>query len=160
MVFRPWSKDHLLSFELNFIQKQVRINGKDHPVTSYIPHFGPGTYVLDYSYIFQKLPLNGPTFSSFCNLPTSKQTTSQRKTNAHGPSLHIRFLSKCHYLYGIYHHFFTFWSKPTFLNYCHILIILCISDSNMGTPRLLLFQNRTLISKLEPYPKDLLSEQN
>ena len=49
--------------------------------------------------------------------------------------------------------FFTFWSKPTFLNYCHILIILCISDSNIGGPILLLFQNRTLISKLEPYPR-------
>ena len=47
--------------------------------------------------------------------------------------------------------------KPTFLNYCHILIILCISDSKMGDPRLLLllFQNRTLISKLEPYPKGI-----
>ena len=44
---------------------------------------------------------------------------------------------------------FPFWGeKPTFLNYCHILIILCISDSKMGDPILLLFQNRTLISKL------------
>ena len=41
--------------------------------------------------------------------------------------------------------------KTTFLNYCDILIILCISDSKMGDPillLLLLFQNRTLISKL------------
>ena len=45
--------------------------------------------------------------------------------------------------------------KTTFLNYCHLLIILCISDSNMGNPRLLLFQNRTPISKFEPYPKGI-----
>ena len=43
----------------------------------------------------------------------------------------------------------------TFLNYCQILIILCISDSNIGDPISLLFQNRTLISKLEPYPKGI-----
>ena len=46
-------------------------------------------------------------------------------------------------------------SKPTCLNYCHILIVLCISDSNIGDPIFLLFKNRTLISKLEPYPKNL-----
>ena len=40
--------------------------------------------------------------------------------------------------YNIYNHFITFWSKPTFLNYCHILIVLCISDSNIGDPILLL----------------------
>ena len=45
--------------------------------------------------------------------------------------------------------------KPTFLNYCQILIILCISDSKTGDPRLLLFQTRTLTSKLEPYPKGI-----
>ena len=43
-----------------------------------------------------------------------------------------------------------FWAKPTFFNYCLILIVLCISDSNMGDPKLLLFQNRILISKQEP----------
>ena len=49
---------------------------------------------------------------------------------------------------SMYYHFFTVWSKPTFFNYCHILIVLCISDSNMGdTHLLLLFQNRTLTSK-------------
>ena len=49
--------------------------------------------------------------------------------------------------------FSTFWAKPTFFNYCLILIVLCISDSNVGDPALLLlllFQNRTLISKQEP----------
>ena len=44
--------------------------------------------------------------------------------------------------------FSLFSEKTTFLIYCHILIILCISDSKLGYPRLLLFQNRTLISKL------------
>ena len=48
-------------------------------------------------------PKNGPTFSSFSNLPTCKNTTPQRKKDAHGPSLHIMFLSKCHFGYGIYH---------------------------------------------------------
>ena len=51
---------------------------------------------------------------------------------------------------GIYNHVVIFSEKPTFLNYCHILIILCISDSKIGDPILSLFQNRTLISKLEP----------
>ena len=52
--------------------------------------------------------------------------------------------------------FHVFLQKNTFLNYCHILIVLCISDSKMRDPKLLLlllllllFQNRTLISKLE-----------
>ena len=127
-------------------QKSVRIPGKDHPVTSYFPHFGFGTNFGAYFYIFKNWTQNGPTFSSFSNLPTCKKTMPQRKKDAHGPSLHIRFLSKCHFWYGIYHHVFTFWSKPTFFNYCHILTVLCISDSNMGDPRLLLFQNRIVIS--------------
>ena len=125
---------------------------RSHPTSPFYP---PRTNLLDYSYIFKMWTQNGPTFSSFPNLPTSKKTTSQRKKDAHGPSLHIRFLSKCHFWYCIYHHVLTFWSKPTFLNYCHILIILCISDSNIGDPILLLFQSRTLIPKLEPYPKGI-----
>ena len=45
----------------------------------------------------------------------------------------------------IFHTVFTiifsiFWAKPTFFNYCLISIVLCISDSNMGDPKLLLFQ--------------------
>ena len=56
-------------------------------------------------------------------------------------------------IFTIIFHFFL--KKPTFLNDCHILIILCISDSKMGDPRLLLLQNTTLISKLEPYPKGI-----
>ena len=40
--------------------------------------------------------------------------------------------------------FSIFSGKPTFLDYCNILIIVCISDSNMGDPRLLLFQNRIM----------------
>ena len=52
--------------------------------------------------------------------------------------------------------FLLVWSKPTFLNYCHSLIILCISDSKMGDPILLvLFQNRTIISKLKPCPQGI-----
>ena len=59
---------------------------------------------------------NGATFSSFSDLPTSKKTGPQRKTNVHGPSLHTRLLSKIHVLYCIYHHVFTVGKKPTFLN--------------------------------------------
>ena len=90
----------------------VGINGKDHPVTSYISHFGPGTHFLDYSYIFPKWPQNGPTFSSFSDLPTNKKTGPQRKKHA---PLHIRFLSNSVFLYYICNHLFTFWTKPTFL---------------------------------------------
>ena len=113
---------------------------------------------LDYSYIFKMWTQNGSTFCSFFDLPTSKKTGPQRKKDAHGPSLHIRFLSKCHFWYGIYTYVPSFPEKSTFLNYCQILIILCISDSKMGDPRLLLFQNGTLISKLEPYPKGIFHQ--
>ena len=146
MIFWPWSKDHLLNFELNLIKNRSELMAKtirSHPTS----HIWSGTYFLDYSYIFPKTTLNGPTFSSSSNLPTSKKTGPQKKKDAHGPSLHIRFLKKSRFLYCIYHNFSTCWAKPTFFNYCLILIVLCISDSNMGDPKLLVFQNRTLISK-------------
>ena len=50
---------------------------------------------------------------------------------------------------------FNLFGNLTFSHYCHVLIVLCISDSNMGDPRLLLVQNRIRISKLEPYPKGI-----
>ena len=99
------------------------------------------------TFIFSIWTQNGITFSSFPDLPISKKTTPQRKKDAHGPSLHIRFLSKCHFVYCIYNHFSICSEKSTFLNYCLILMILCISDSKMGDPRLLLLRNRTIISK-------------
>ena len=145
-----WSRfeDHLLENQLNLIKNRLELMAKtirSHP-TSHIlvlePNFG------DYFYIFKIWTQNGSTFSSFSNLPTCKHTTPQRKKDAHGPSLHIRFLSKCHFWYCIYHMFSFFSEKTTLTTYSHISIILCISDSNMGDPRLLLFQNRTLISKL------------
>ena len=111
LVQRPFVK-----FWIEFNQKQVRINGKDHPVTSYMPHFGPGAHFLDYSCIYQKWPLNGPTFSSFPDLPISKKTGPQRKNDAHGPSHHIRLLSKCNFSDCIYNVLFTYWSNPIFLN--------------------------------------------
>ena len=70
----------------------------------------------------------------------------------------LGFCQNVTFPYCIYHDFSKISGKPTFLNYCHILIILCISDSNIGDPRLsllLLFQNRTFTSKLEPYPKGI-----
>ena len=39
----------------------VGIDGKDHPITSYIPHFVPRTNLLDYSYIFKIWTQHGPT---------------------------------------------------------------------------------------------------
>ena len=50
------------------------MDGKDHPVTSYISLYPPRTNFLDYSYIFKVWTQNGLTFSSFSNLPTSKKT--------------------------------------------------------------------------------------
>ena len=148
MVFWPWCKDYLLEIELILIGNRLELMAKtirSHPTS----HTLVLANLLDYSYIFKIWTQNGPTYSSFSNFSTSKKTTPQRKKDAHGPSLHIRFLSKCHFWYGIYNIFSIFSEKPTFLNYCHILMILCISDSNIGDPILLLFQNRTLISKLE-----------
>ena len=111
---------------------------RSHPTSPFIL---PDIF-LDYVYIFNFGTQNGPTFSSFSDRPISKKTGPQRNKDAHGPSLHIRFLSESHFLYCIYIHFSTFGAKPTFFNYCAILIVLCISDSNMGDPKLSLFQNR------------------
>ena len=126
---------------------------RSHP-TSHILVLEP--FVFDYSHILKIWPRNGPYFSPFPDLPISKKTGPQRSKDAHGPSLHIRFLSKCNFWYCIYRIFSMFLENPTFLNCCHILIILCISDSKMGDPILLwLCQNRTLISNLKPYPKGI-----
>ena len=131
---------------IKFDQTYVSMNGKDHPVTSYISLCPPRTNFVDYSYIFNFWTTKWLTFYSFPNLAISKKTGPQSKRNAHGPSLHIRFLSKCDFLYCIYNHV-RFFGKNTFWDYCYIFIILCISDSKTGDP-ILLFQNRTLISKL------------
>ena len=146
MVFWSRFENHLFKIEVISIKKRSEFMAKtirSHPTS----HILVWTNFLDYSYIFRIWTQNGHTYSSFSNLPTCKKTGPQRKKDAHGPSLHIRFLSKSHLWYCVYHHFLTFWSKPTFLNYCHILIILCISDSKMGDPilLLLLFLNRTII---------------
>ena len=146
MVFWSRFKDHLLKNELNLIKNRLELMAKtirSHP-TSHILVLEPTFWTtLIFSGFGPKMDLR---FLHFPNLPTSKKTGPQRKKDAHGPTLHISFLSKCHFWYCIYTHFPTCWSKPTFSNYCHILIILCISDSNIGVP-ILLFQNRTLISK-------------
>ena len=55
------------------------MDGKDHPVTSYISHCGPGTNFLDYSYISKIWTKTGPTLSSFPDLPIGKKTGPQRK---------------------------------------------------------------------------------
>ena len=96
------------------------------------------------------------TFSFFIFQPPYRyKDRPPKEKDAHGPSLHIRCLYKSHFWYGIYNIFSTCWSKPDFWNYCRIVIVLCISDSNIGDPRFLWFQGTTLISKLEPYPKGI-----
>ena len=55
----------------------------------------------------------------FLHFPTSlqvKRLAPKGTKYAHGPSLHIRFLSKGDFRYCIYHHVSTFSEKPTFLN--------------------------------------------
>ena len=147
MVFWSRFKHHLLKNELNLIKNRLELMAKtirSHP-TSHILVLEPTFWTtLIFSGFGPKMDLR------VLHFPTSlqvKRPPPQRKKDARGPSLHIRFLWKSNFLYCIYHHFSTFWAKPTFFNYCLILIVLCISDSNMGDPKLLLFQNRTLISK-------------
>ena len=60
---------------------------RSHPTSPFIlpePFFGLFLY-------FQIWTQNGHMFSSFSNLPTCKKTGPQRKKDAHGPYLHIRF---------------------------------------------------------------------
>ena len=128
---------------------------RSHP-TSYIFGLEPISWT---TLILSKYDAENDTFSLFSGPPTGKKTGPERKQNAHGPSLHISFLSKCHFVYCIYNTFSIFQEKTTCLNYCHILTISCISE-NIGDPilLLLLFQNKTLISKLEPYPKGIFHQ--
>ena len=106
---------------------------------------------MDYSYIFEfgpKMDLHFPHF------PTSLQVKRLAPKGKQMRMDHPFILVVCQNV--TFDMVFTImfsicWGrKTTFLYYCHVLIILCISDSNMGTP-ILLFQNRILISKLEPY---------
>ena len=85
---------------------------RSHP-TSHILVLEP--FFLDYSYIFKMWTQKGPTFSSFSHLPTCKKTTPQRKKDAHGPSLHIRFLSTCDFWDCIYNVLSICSKKITFL---------------------------------------------
>ena len=49
---------------------------RSHPTSPFIL---PEQLLLDYSYIFKIWTKNGPTFSSFSNLPTSKKTTPPKE---------------------------------------------------------------------------------
>ena len=55
------------------------MHGKDHPVTAYIPRFYPGTNLCWLLSDFQNMPQNGPTFSSFADLPVSKKLALKAK---------------------------------------------------------------------------------
>ena len=115
MVFRPWPKHRLLIFKSTLIKHRLELMAKtmrSHPTS---PFLLPEPICWT-TLIFLKIwTQNGLTFSSFSNLPTSEKTTSQRKQNACGPSLHIRFLSTFHFLYCIYNHFSIFFWKINFL---------------------------------------------
>ena len=114
MVFWPWFKDHLLKNESNLIENGLELMAKtirSHP-TSHILVLEPIFWTI---LIFSKFGPKMDLCFSFSDLPTSEKTTPQRKQNAHGPSLHIRFLSKCNFWYCIYHHLSTCWGKLTFL---------------------------------------------
>ena len=82
----------------------------------------------------------------FLHLPTSLQVKRLAPKGKKMRMDHPFILEPCQNL-TVDGYVLSFWVKPTFFSYCLILIILCISDSNMGDPKLLLFQNRTLILK-------------
>ena len=155
MVFWPWSKDHLLKNELNLIKNGLELMAKtirSHPTSPFIlpePIFWT-------TLIFSKF---GPNMDlRFLHVPTSLQVKRPRPKGNKKRMDHPFILYFCQYLtfYIVFTIFFQlFGAKPTFFNYCLIWIVLCISDSKMKDPRLLLFQNKTLISKLEPYPKGI-----
>ena len=97
----------------------------------------------------------------FLHFPTSLQVKRPRPKGKKMRMDHPFILGFCQSLtfYIVFTICVSFVSeKTTFFNYCHILIILCISDSKMGDPRLLLFQHRTLISKSEPCPKGIFHQ--
>ena len=63
---------------------------RSHPTSPFVP----SEPIFWTTFIFfKKWTKHGPTCSSFPNLPTGKKSGPQRKQDAHGPSLHIRFLS-------------------------------------------------------------------
>ena len=122
---------------------------RSHP-TSHILVLEPmlGTILL-----FKFWTQKGPTFSAFPDLPTGKKTGPQRKKDAHGPSLHIRFFSKCDFLYCIYN-LFHFSGKQHFLKLVSYFNSFVYLRFKYGRPPNsyfkieLLLQNRTLISKI------------
>ena len=115
MVFWPWSKDNLLKNELNLIKNRLEVMAKtirSHPTSPFILPEPIFWTTLIFSNFGLEMDLH---FLHLSNLPTSKKTTPQRKKDAHGPSLHFRFLSTCHFWYGIYYHFLTLLVKTYFL---------------------------------------------
>ena len=148
MVSWIWSKDHLLKIELISIENRLESMAKtirSHP-TSHILVLEPICWTI---LIFSQFGPNVDLY--FLNLPTSLQVKRLAPKGKKMRMDHPFIVGFCQNV--TFDMVFTIMSvfvseKPTFLNYSHILIILCISDSEMGDPRLLLFQNRTLISKL------------
>ena len=102
--------------------------------------------------IFSKFgPKMDLLFFAFSDLPISKKTT-HTPLPPKGKKMrmdHPFILDVCHNLifYVVFITIFNCLGKTHFLQLLSYFDILCISDSNMGDPKLLLFQNRTLISK-------------
>ena len=117
---------------------------RSHP-TSHIWVLEP---ILGTTFIFSRI---GPTMDlCFFHFPTSLHVNRPRPKGKHMRMDHPFILGFCQTV--TFYIVFTIilslvQEKSTFLNDSHILIILCISDSNIGDPILLLFQNLTLISK-------------
>ena len=144
LVQRPFIKKSLTLIEnrSELMAKTIR----SHP-TSHILVLEP---IFWTTCIFSRF---GPKMDlRFLHFPTSLQVTKQPpKENkcAWTISSYYVFVKMSLFILYLPYSFSFVGEQSTFLNYCQILIILCISDSNIGDP-ILLFQNRTLISKLEP----------
>ena len=151
MVFWAWPKDHWLKNELNVIQNGSEVMAKtirSHPTSPFaLPEPIWGTF-----FTFWKLGPNNdlPSFSSLPDRAITNQTGPQRNKDAHGPSLHIRFLSKCDFWYGIYHQVSIFRKTLLFKLVFNSFVYLRFKygrPSNSYSKIELLFQNRTLMSK-------------
>ena len=145
MFFWPWSKDHLLFVEYNSIKNRLELMAKrpsGHilhlPFVLLEPFWGT-------TLIFSKF---GPKMAlRFLHFPTSLQVKRLAPKGKKMRMNHPFILGFCqnHTFDTVFTIIYSFPRKSNFFKWVSYLIVLCISDSNMGDPRLLLFQNRTLI---------------
>ena len=135
MVFLSKLKDNLLTNALHLIKNRLELMAKtiwSHP-TSHIlvlePVLGP---TLIFSRFGPKLDLH------ILHFPTSLHVKRLAPKGKKMRMAHPFVLGFCQNLTSdiVFTIIFHFSENTIFLNYCHILIILCISDSKMGDPRL------------------------